>query len=54
MSRIVINEFEIIPNEAPQPKTDRDPLHAAAMPTPEEIREIVSRHAERVKRVSAD
>jgi hypothetical protein len=54
MSRIIINEFEIVPTEAPPPRENRDPTPPTPAPSPEEVREVVTRHLQRVKRVLAD
>jgi hypothetical protein len=53
MSRIIINEFEVVPTEAPPPER-RAAEAAVPPPTPEEVREIITRHLERVKRILAD
>jgi hypothetical protein len=54
MSRIIINEFEVVPTEAPPPPEKRLTDPETPPPTPEEIREILTRHLRRVKRVLAD
>jgi hypothetical protein len=54
MSRIIINEFEVVPTEAPSPRERRATESAVPPTTPEEVRELVTRHLERMKRVLAD
>ena len=54
MSPVIINDFEVVPMETTTPREKPPEAMKRPPPTPEEVREIVLRHLERVKRVAAD